>query len=439
MFGWGYHVMYHSLLDNVNDLDPRSIQHQGENALGLARAFGSQDLNALNTREDQVFFSLFPGVLVRYPAGWAALLALLAVLVAAVVIFAGFRQGRLSIPGILGGTAAALALVLLPLVLAVAAWFLITKLHPEFWRNIMGSPYKSDLYLLGLVALLAAASLGLLGLLRRKVSLAHLSLGAVLLWLPLALLLGLLAPLLDRFVQIHPRLVPGITALAALGLLVTASLTSGFNVDQPMQNGVWYTLDAETNEAAWTSFGEQPDDPWTAQFFPGATEPVDPQSLYPMFSSNPLPPAAFKGPAESVSLPAPQMQILSDEMSGEVRILKLRLTSPRQARGMLVKVSGAPVASAAVNGYRQSHAAWPAQTDWYLRFYGMTDQGIDLTLEVHGTNPISLSLTDQSDGLPELIGLNVSPRTPDMMPFAMPQEYMPFPETTSVRMTYEIR
>jgi hypothetical protein len=254
-----------------------------------------------------------------------------------------------------------------------------------------------------------------------------------------ALLLGLLAPLLDRFVQIHPRLVPGITALAALGLLVTASLTSGFNVDQPMQNGVWYTLDAETNETAWTSFGERPDDPWTAQFFPGATEPVDPQSLYPMFSSNPLPPAAFKGPAEAASLPAPQMQILSDEMSGEVRILKLRLTSPRQARGMLVKVSGAPVASAAVNGYRQSHAAWPAQKDWYLRFYGMTDQGIDLTLEVHGTNPISLSLTDQSDGLPELTGLNVSPRTPDMMPFAMPQEYMPFPETTSVRMTYEIR
>ncbi len=532
MFGWGYHTMYHSRLDNVNALDPRSIQHQGENGLGLARAFGSQDLNAFNTQEDEVFFSLFPGRLVRYPAAWAVPLALLAALFVAAVIFYGFRRRQLSILGILGGTAAALALFLLPLILAGIVWVLITQLHPEFWRNIMGAPYQADVYLLGLVALILATNLALFNLLRHKFSLPHLSLGAVLLWLVLALLtsfslpgmsyvftwpallatlvlgvmiaqpdsrvgkhrpsagvalaarvfagaaaillvvpiilllfmligfwflmmnptvpfilvpllfvallLGLLAPQMEVFIHSRRWLAPGITALLALGLLVTASLASNYSAEQPMQNGVWYSLDVEKQEADWYSFGEQPSDPWTAQFFPGPTEPVKPSSIYPMFSDNPLPPTAFKGPAPAASLPAPEVTLLSDEMSGGVRILTLHLSSPRQARGLLVKVSGAPIVAASVNGNRQTNPAWSELEDWYLRYYGMTGQGIDLQLEVHATSRLALIVTDQSDGLPELPGVIYSPRTPEMMPFALAQEYMPYPETTSVQTTYQI-
>ncbi len=73
-----------------------------------------------------------------------------------------------------------------------------------------------------------------------------------------------------------------------------------------------------------------------------------------------------------------------------------------------------------------------------MRYYGMTAQGVDLQLEVHAAGPVSLTVTDQSDALPELPGVTYSPRTPKMMPFALAQEYMPHPETTSVRMTYLI-
>jgi hypothetical protein len=253
-----------------------------------------------------------------------------------------------------------------------------------------------------------------------------------------ALLLGLMAPQLDYLIRGRKWLAPGIATLLALGLLVTASLASGYTAEQPMQNGVWYTLDAGTKEAAWYSFGERPSDPWTEQFFPGAVEPVDPGSLYPMFSDNPLPPAAFKGPAAAGSLPAPELKILSDQTSGETRILKLHLTSPRQARGLLVKVSGAPVLAASINGNRQTLSSWFGQADWYLRYYGMTTQGIDLQMEVRPASRLTLTVTDQSDGLPELPGVTYAPRSPEMMPLAMPQEYLPFPETTSVRMTYEI-
>lgn len=545
MFGWGYHTMYHSRLDNINDLNPRSIQHQGENALGLARAFGSQDLAALNTREDQIFFSLFPGVMVRYSTGWAVPLTVLAALLLACVIVYGFRKRQFSFWGVLGGIASALALILLPLVLAAVAWMIIVKLHPQFWRNLMGAPYRADLYLLGLVTLIAAAGLAMFIILRRKVKLTNLTLGAVLLWLILALLtsfelpgmsylftwpafvttlilgvmifrtdasaieprsgttriqlaalvLGgaanlllvvpvivllfmligfwflmmtpavpfILVPLLFVALLVslmapqmewlngsmrlttskspayrHGWLAPGIASMLALGLLVTASLTSGFSPSQPMQNGVWYTLDADKKEAAWYSFGKQPADPWTAQFFPGQSEPVDLKAVYPMFSDNPVPPAAFKGTAPAANLPVPELTVLSDQTSGDVRTIRLHLTSPRLARGLLVKVSGSMVLAASVNDNRQTNPGWSELKDWYLRFYGMTSQGIDLQLEVRPSTQLTLEVTDQSDGLPELPGVTYSPRTPEMMPFAMAQEYMPYPETTSVRMTYQL-
>ncbi len=527
MFGWGYHVMYHSWLDNTAVIDRRSVQHQGENALGLARYFGDQDLGTLNTQEDQVFFTLFPGLTVQYPASWALPLTILAALALASAIVFGFLRRKLSILGILGGFASALALVFVPLILAAVAWVLIAGLHPEFWRNLMGAPYQAELYLLGLAALVTASSLALFVLLRRKVSLPHLTLGAALIWLVLALLtslslpgmsylftwpillislvlvlllsqpdtqinplrlvamllsgaassllvipiivllfmvigfwflmmtpgtpfflvpllflallLSLLAPQMELLVQRRKWLAPGITALLSVGLLVYASLTSGITTSQPMQNGVWYLQDADNQKAAWYSFGDRPTDFWTAQFFPGKTETVDLSTIYPMLPGNPTPPSAFSGVAPVAELPAPELAVISDQTAGNVRTLKLHLSSPRLARGLLVKVSGAPVLAASVNGNRQSDSAWSGQDAWYLRYYGMTEQGLELQLDVQASKNLTLALTDQSDGLPDLAGINYKPRSSDMMPFALAQEYMPYPETTSISKTFQLQ
>jgi hypothetical protein len=424
-------------------------------------------------------------------------------------------------------------LVVVPLVLAAIAWIVIGRLHPEFWRNLMGAPFQADLYLVGLVLLMVAGNLAFLIFLRRKVSLPNLTLGATILWFSLAtltsfalpgmsylftwpalittlvlgvmilqsgvnplehpagitpvqwvtrivggaanilvvvpiitllymligfwflmmtpstpfilvpllfvaLLLAAIVPLIDLLVHNQKWIAPGFVGLLAVALLGIASLNSGFNPEQPMQNGVWYTLDADTKEATWYSFGEKPADAWTAQFFRGATQQVDPASLYPMFSDNPVPPAAFKGEAPRSNLPAPELTLLSDQTSGGIRTIKLQLSSPRMARGLLVKVSGSPVLAASVNDNRQTNPAWSELEDWYLRFYGMTDEGINFQLEVTPGSQITLTVTDQSDGLPELPGVTYSPRSAAMMPFALAQEYMPYPDTTSVRKVYQL-
>jgi hypothetical protein len=66
---------YHSRRDDVAHLNPRSLQHQGDMALALARRFASEPLPRPRTG-DAVFFDL-PGVrLIVYPEGWSLPIAI---------------------------------------------------------------------------------------------------------------------------------------------------------------------------------------------------------------------------------------------------------------------------------------------------------------------------------------------------------------------------
>lgn len=532
VFGRHYRVMYHSMLDSVERVSPASVQHQGENALGLARYFGAIDLATLDTSTDAVYFSLVPGIVIHYPSRLAAPLAIGAAILLAVVVAAGLLRRRLSLGGIAAGLVVACSMVIVPVVLTALVWLAISSMHAEYWRNLMGSPYNGELYLLGFAALAAATCLAIFLIARRRLSAAHLTAGALLIWLALAVLtsvaapgmsyvftwplvattlvlaglafkpdrmrrssaagwrwpaalggvlaliilivapviflvhlliglwmvtmtpaapfiavtvllvaltLSLVAPQMDLLPTRRQWPLPAATALLALACLVAASLSSGFSAGQPMPNGVWYTLDADSGQATWSSYGARAVDAWTRQFFPSATEPVDLAALYESLGDAPKPPQAFKGPAEAAPLPAPVLTVLSDQTEGGVRNLRLHLASSRQARGLRVKVSGAAVLAATVNGNRQESAAWRQNEAWFLRYYGLPAQGIDLALQMEPSQALQIIVTDQSDGLPSLSGSVFSERPAGTMPFAMAQEYMPFPETTSVSKTFSIR
>ncbi len=531
MFGLRFRMVYHSALDKLDALDPGTLQHQGGYTLGLARYFGNLDLAAVKAGQDATFFTLFPSLNVVYPASWALPLAILAGLLLLGLLVGGLIRGRLSVGGILAGTGLALARILVPVILAAVVWMAVAAVHPEFWRNLMGSPYQASLYLLGFVALVAAASLGLFALTRRAVSAAHQTVGALLLWFILALLtalslpgmsylftwpllattlllggievlgkpvenasapswgrlaglaaagivilvmvapaivllyillgfwfliftpsipfiaaamlfvalaLALLTPQMEMWASGRRWLSTGVAAALAVILLAFASLTSGFSPSQPMQNGVWYEMNADSGSASWYSLGTRVEDAWTAQFFPVAAEPVAMVETYPALS--PLEPVGLlRGPAPAVSLPGPELSVVSDQTTGGVRILSLHLSSPRGARALRVEARGAPVLSASSNGSQATDDSWPGQNRWLLRYYGLDARGLDLVLEVQPGKPLTLVVADQSEGLPALAGVTYIPRSADMIPFALAQEMMPYSETTSVTRTFELK
>ncbi|MGN9766643.1 M28 family peptidase [Micromonospora sp. SD12] len=209
-------AIYHTPLDTPAAMDRASLQHHGDNALGLAREFGRVDLTALDAGHDATYFPV-PGGLVRYP-GWLVLpLALLALAAVAALGWLALRRGRTT-----GGRlAAGFGLALLPLVLAPLGaqllWAAITALRPGYAELL--DPYRPTWYRLAVVALAAAVLCTWYALTRRRVGPAALAVGG-LGWLAvLGVLLAVLVPG-GAYLVTLPALAGALAGLVALSVRI---------------------------------------------------------------------------------------------------------------------------------------------------------------------------------------------------------------------------
>ena len=91
---------YHTPQDNFGNLDLRSLQHQGQNALAGVQALATADLARL-PKDGAVFFDVFGRTLVHWPAAWSALLGI--VLAAALLgaLWVVRRRARVSVAALL--------------------------------------------------------------------------------------------------------------------------------------------------------------------------------------------------------------------------------------------------------------------------------------------------------------------------------------------------
>ena len=70
---------YHAPADSLETSDPGTLQHHGDNALAMARAFAESDLRgAIEAPGDAVWFDVLAFGIVRWPERWSMLLALVA-------------------------------------------------------------------------------------------------------------------------------------------------------------------------------------------------------------------------------------------------------------------------------------------------------------------------------------------------------------------------
>ena len=207
-------AVYHTPLDTPASVDKRSLQQHGDNALGLARAFGAADLAALRSGGDATYFPV-PGGLVSYP-GWLtwplAGLALAAVIALAVLTV---RAGRATWGRVAGGFGLALVPIILAPVAAQVLWLLITTIRPGYAELL--DPYRPLLWRLAVIVLSAAILLAWFALSRRRLGPAALAIGG-LGWLAvLGLVLAALTPG-GSYLAALPALAAALGGLVALHL-----------------------------------------------------------------------------------------------------------------------------------------------------------------------------------------------------------------------------
>ena len=93
---------YHAGSDTPGNLSLRSLQHEGDNALALARHFGN--LDAIPAAEsDATYFNLSPYWLVRYSLGAARVLGVLALVAGLWALWQGYRHERFRLRSLAGG------------------------------------------------------------------------------------------------------------------------------------------------------------------------------------------------------------------------------------------------------------------------------------------------------------------------------------------------
>jgi hypothetical protein len=267
--------------------------------------------------------------------------------------------------------------------------------------------------------LLVASSLGALpGLLLLTPLIYLLFVGLSLVWswaiaLLYALMLSLLAPHLSLLGPRAGRAVQACAAAAGLGLVLWCCLVSGYGATRPVPDSIFYALNADTGKAVWASTDEEADD-WTAQFLGANAAHAELPDFFPASTFQFLQAAASSAPFEP-----PRAELLEDSTRDGLRTLRVRVRSARGAPLLQLGVErGDWLQAASLNGRPLepgTGGSGPGQ--WLVvQYWGLKEQGAELTLVGKPGAQVTIRAIDQSYGLAPLTDRPYAARGPSVMP-----------------------
>lgn len=102
---------YHTAQDDLAHLSRASLQHQGDNALGLVRALAVDVPPEQERVGDAVYFDVLGLAVIRWPAPWSVALALLAIVIVAAALHVAARAGAVRLTAVLAAAGLVVAIV----------------------------------------------------------------------------------------------------------------------------------------------------------------------------------------------------------------------------------------------------------------------------------------------------------------------------------------
>jgi len=208
---------YHTAQDRPENMDPASIQHIGSQISLFIRHLGDSSLTDTKA-PDRVYFPIL-GKTLHYRLFWVAPLTVGAFVLYLLVLLAGVRRGILKFRGIGIGILAFLVGAVISAGSMALLFHAVCRIHPEYSLSShaliwLWQPHLRNgaLYLGAFILLTAAIVSAVTVALRRKASVAELSMGALLFWLIGAIALTFVHP--GSTYVFHWPLLLGLTGLA---------------------------------------------------------------------------------------------------------------------------------------------------------------------------------------------------------------------------------
>lgn len=228
----------------------------------------------------------------------------------------------------------------------------------------------------------------------------------------IVLVFGLLIPHLRLMAMPNRWLLPGAAALIGIGLLVAGNWTSRFDANHPKPNDIMYALDASTGKAMLVS-AELNQDAWTSQFFVNGSTSARLPDFFPI-SPRPL----RQTPALVLPLGTPEVKLIDDTVSNNLRTVRLHVTAPQDVHLVLIWVDpNTEVVGSLVNGKRSdNNRPGRAGSSWGMMYWAPPPEGFDLTLEVKPGQQLRVQAVDRIAKFPEIPGMSITPRPKEMIP-----------------------
>jgi hypothetical protein len=229
----------------------------------------------------------------------------------------------------------------------------------------------------------------------------------------IALIAWLLVPLLEILCDGARWSTPFICTAASIILVTIGALTVRTSDVHPVPSRLIYAIDADSSDAwlasraslaragAWTRTALAPSTQgpeWISHFFLRPSPIVAKRVL-------------------SLPLPEPTINVLSDSTTGDARQLSLRVQGSTETTALAMRVTDAPVISAAIDGRAIDTTRYRLQMrDWTLRYWAPSDSGAVLSLIVPAGSTPKLEILAYSLGIPTLPGITIPPRPANVVP-----------------------
>ena len=149
------HFNYHTSQDNFQNLDPKTLAHQGTYLVPLLNYFANADLTDLNSTEDKVYFSI-PFKYISYPFSWILPMILFGLGMLILFVFIGIGKHILLMKEIMKGFIPLLGSLIIAGLISFIGWKLVLHFYPQYNDILQKFTYNGHDYIYAFVSLTLA-------------------------------------------------------------------------------------------------------------------------------------------------------------------------------------------------------------------------------------------------------------------------------------------
>ena len=144
------HFNYHTMQDKYENLDLKTLTHQGSYLVPMLIYFSNADVSNLNSADDKVYFTV-PFAFISYPFSWILPLLIVSILIFGFIIFLGLGKRKLQLDEIIKGFIPFFGSLLTSGILTFLGWRIVKVCYPQYADILHGFTYNGHDYIYAFV------------------------------------------------------------------------------------------------------------------------------------------------------------------------------------------------------------------------------------------------------------------------------------------------